>query len=477
MLPEAINSINSSYELYSHLQTKNIDSNQTPPRFAENKNFDKNFQGMFIYKPVYKNCTFRGSIFERPAGESSYFDVCRFYDCEFKNADFRYCDIEHSWFISEQKANVILNSNVSFGTFFNNNFIGTNIKGTPFREMIIDECIFKDCIFDSFGFERTIIKNTTFENIDMSKIVFRFCDFDNVKFKNVTIHILDLAKNFGLINELVTRGENIKIFYGQGNVVHLNEALSILPNLLGYYLAEKDYYYVINILAIEKQYDELQKVLPEAFSYVAHTKDFSALQDLCNLIVKLNVFNLNQRKDFYNIVTNKIKPNDLSNHQIRSYTYYLDNIKRILLENPNSFPTASITLYTDIVPEKIEDLTPLLVCIESNIRNLRANINPKIEISHHSPYEIIVRISEALPTLLIVCQMFYYAFGGVKTLKDIQSSRHEKTINKKRGKENSTKSNTKSNTKKEISLKFPGFEFHYSKECQSHVEEVEYLIS
>lgn len=474
MLPEAINSINSSYELFSHLQTKSIDSIQAPPRFAENRNFDDKFPGMFIYKPTYKNCTFRGSKFERPAGESSCFDICRFYDCEFENADFRYCDIENSWFISEAKTTVIFNSNFSFGTFFKNNFIGTNVKGTPFREMIIDSCTFKDCVFDSFGFERTIIKNTTFENIDMSKIVFRFCDFDNIVFKNVTIHILDLAKNFGLINELVLHGENIKIFYGQGNIITLKDALSILPNLLGYYLAEKDYYYVINILAMDNQYDELQKVLPDAFSYATQTKDFSTLQDLCNLIVKLNVFNSSQRKDFYSVITSKIKPNNFSNHQIRSYSYYLDNIKRILLENPNSYPTASITFYTDIDPEKIEDLTPLLICIESNIRNFQPNINPKIEISHHSPYEIIVRISEALPILLTVCQIFYYAFGGKKALKDIQSSRYEKTNNNRKGIKGDK---TKDSTKKQITIRFPGFEFHYSKECERHVDEMEYLIS
>lgn len=474
MLPELVNSVNASYELFSRLQTKSINSNQVPPRFAENKNFDEKFQGMFINKPEYKKCIFRNSKFERPAGESSCFDTCHFYNCEFIDADFRYCDIENSWFISENKISIISNSNFSFGTLFNTHFVNTHIQGTPFREMVIDNCFFNDCIFDSFGFERSIIKNTVFENIDMSKIVFRFCDFDNVTFKNVVIHILDLAKNFGLVNELINNGEKIKIFYGKDNYLTLEDALSLLPNLLGYYWAEKDYYYVINILALEKRYDELQNILPEAFNYVAQTKDFSTLQDLCNLIVKLNILSSDHRKKIYQIINDRIKPNDFSNHQIRSFTYYLDNIKRILLENPNAYPTASITLHTDIAPDKIEDLTPLLKCIESNIHRLQPNLNPKIEISHHSPYEIVVYISEVLPVLLSVCQVFYYAFGGAKSLKDISSSRYEKTANSKKG---INKGKTKGNTKKDISLKFGKFEFHYSEECENHIENVEYLIS
>lgn len=473
MLPEAFNAINSSYELFSYLQTKSIDASQAPPRFAEGENFDENFLGMFIYKPTYKNCTFRGSKFDRPAGESSCFDKCYFYDCEFKDADFRYCDIENTWFISEKKSNIIFNSNFSFGTFLNTKFINSYIKGTPFREMVINNCSFNDCVFDSFGFERTSIKNTNFENIDMSKIVFRFCDFDNVTFKNVVIHILDLAKNFGLISELILHGESVKIFYGQGKIITLKDALSILPNLLGYYLSEKDYYYVINILALENRFDEMKKVLPDAFNHTTQTKDFSALQDLCNLIVKLNIFNSDQRKEFYNIITNIAKPNDFSNHQIRSYTYYLNNIKSILIENPNAYPTANIIMYTDITPEKIEDLMPLLKCIESNIYRLRLDVNPKIEISHHSPYEIAVSISATLSTLLVVCQVFYYAFGGAKSLKDIASSRCEKASNNIK---ETSKNKTEKIKRRELSLKIRGFEFHYNEECKNHVEKIEYLI-
>lgn len=474
MLPDSVNSINKSYELFSHLQTRNIDSKQLPPRFAENEYFDDKFQGMFINKPVYKKCQFRNSRFERPAGESSYFDACSFYDCEFIDADFRYCDIENSRFISENKINLIKNSNFSFGTFFNTKFIKIHIEGTPIREMLIDNCCFSNCAFNSFGFERSTIKNTVFENIDMSKIVFRFCNFENVKFKNVIIHILDLAKNFGLVNELIHNGEKVKIFYGKNNFLELGDALLLLPNLLDYYRTEKDYYYVINILALEEKYNELQNILPEAFNYVTKIKDFSTLQDLCNLIVKLNILDSNQRKEIYQIINDKVKPNDFSNHQIRSFAYYIDNIKRILLENPHSYPTASITLYTNIVPEKIEDLMSLLKCIESNIHKFNSMLNPKIEISHHSPYEIVIFLSATMPILLDVCQIFYYAFGGAKELKDILSSRHEKASNSKYETIENKKNNKK---KKEISLKLGDFEFHYRNECENNVENVEYLIN
>ena len=62
----------------------------------------------------------------------------------------------------------------------------------------------------------------------------------------------------------------------------------------------------------------------------------------------------------------------------------------------------------------------------------------------------------------------------MKSLKDISSSRHEKTENTK---DCMPKEKTNKSSKKNISLKLGSFEFHYSKECESHIENVEYLIS
>lgn len=472
---DARNSIESSYKLFSSLQTGNFKSSKAPPKIAQDVDFDSTFPGMFINKPIYTNCRFIGSIFERPAGELSQFISCRLYDCKIINADFRYCDFEHTIFESKEETCSIQNSNLSYGTLINTHFIGVDISGTPFKEMIIDSCLFENCKFNSFGFERSIIKNCQFSNIDMSKIVFRFCDFENVKFKNVVIHILDLAKNYGLIGEL-KKGQDIKVFYGQNNYMTLDEAIRLLPNLLLYYLNEKEYYYVINILILEKRIEELWKVLPDAFEYELLCKDFATLQDLCSLIVKLNIFNQNQLKQLYDLITVKASPNELSRHQLKSYVSYLENIKNILLNNPNKLPTAHINILTNVIPGDIEKLIPLLKTIEYNISKSYPSIIPQIQISHHSPYNIEIIISALLPEVLTICQLFYYGFGGVKSLKDIISSRHEK-IDKKNTKKKLEPKSSKLSTSKKLSVKMGKFSFDYSRECEEIVESVEYLIT
>lgn len=477
---ESTNTLEYSRKLFFSLQTRSLGSIERPPKYAENASFDKNFPGMFVERPFYKNCKFVGSTFERPACESSQLISCVLYDCKINNADFRYCNFEHTVFESKDDLCYITNSNLSFGTLIDTKFIGIKIEGTPFKEMVIDNCIFDNCNFDSFGFERSTIKNCSFFDTDMSKIVFRFCDFENIKFRNVIIHILDLAKNYGLINELKKNGENIKIFYGQNNYVSLDEAIKLLPNLLMHYYDAKEYYYVINILMLENRYDELWSVLQEAFKYEIACNDYAVLQDLCTLTVKLNVFDNYKLKQLYEIITTRSSPNDLSRHQLKSYTSYMNNIKSILLENPNEFPTARIIISTNVMPGNIEKIAPLLNTIESNISNNFPTLNSKIQISHHSPYDIEIIISAVLPELLTVCQLFYYGFGGIKSLKDIISSRHEK-YNKGKTKQlddnKPSKKRTNKTGSKKISLKLGSFEFKYEKTCEEMVNSVEYIIT
>lgn len=467
-------SLSASYNLFSFLQT-NTHSNSTPPRYAKHEDFDSSFPGMFICKPKYEFCRFTESVFERPAGESTVLSHCGLYDCIIQDADFRFCDFEYTVFKTLNKKCIIKNSNLSYGTLFSSQFVGVDISGTPFREMVINTCTFKDCSFNSFGFERTVIQNCSFENIDMSRIVFRFCEFDNVVFKNVIIHILDLAKNYGLIDQLTNHGENVRIYYNHDRFMSLEEAVVLLPKLLPYYLDKQEYYYAINILMIEKKIEDIITLLPQAFTFNTKNKDFSSLQDLCSLVVKLNICNQEQRKELYHIITNQISANDLSYHELKSYVSYLENIKSILVDNPNGYPCAQLHFYTNIKPAEIEKTFLLIQEIEESIAVNYPSISPKIQISHHSPFEIEVFVSALLPDLLTICQLFYYAFGGVKSLKEIIDSRHEKI--KKAPKELPLQKNTVTKKNKKISVKIGKSKFEYSEECIEKVESMEYIIS
>ena len=94
--------------------------------------------------------------------------------------------------------------------------------------------------------EQSSIKDSTFENVDLRNVGVRYCTFENVDFKSVTFHILDLARNYGLI-QLLQKSENIKIAYENGKEMSLNEALPRLKALIPYYFETRQFYELLNV--------------------------------------------------------------------------------------------------------------------------------------------------------------------------------------------------------------------------------------
>ena len=78
--------------------------------------------------------------------------------------------------------------------------------------MQFEKTTFKNCMMKCSSIEQSSIKNCSFENVDFRNVGVRYCTFENVDFKSVTFHILDLARNYGLI-QLLQASENIKIAF------------------------------------------------------------------------------------------------------------------------------------------------------------------------------------------------------------------------------------------------------------------------
>jgi hypothetical protein len=73
----------------------------------------------------------------------------------------------------------------------------------------------------------------------------------------------------------------------------------------------------------------------------------------------------------------------------------------------------------------------------------------------------------------VICQIFYYSFGGLKSLNDLKNSKYGKATNK-------NKSDMKSNKKhreKHTQTTFALGPIHFSRETTSLVNSVEYYIT
>lgn len=479
-MPEYLDPIYSDYEQsfieFKSLITTNYDLDSYPPARAYKKDFGIEFPGGLIRKPQYIDCKFNCSHFDASDGMLSRFQNCRFLNCTLNNCDFRYCDINGTSFISKAEASIISSCNFSYGNFIDSEFIDTQFSGCSFRQMQFENTVFKNCQIKYSSIEQSIIRNCSFVDIDMSKVGVRYCIFEKVEFKNVTFHILDLARNYGLIQLLQKKPQEVSVSYGNENVMSLEDALPRLKKLIPYYQETKQFYEMLNVYAAYNGEKEIATLLPFAFKSVISDYDFATLQDLCTLIVKYNMFTGKQLRDFFSMIKQLIIPDNFPYYLRKSYNSYIENIKHILVDNPNGYPEANILLKTDIETLQDQDISGLLTAIEANIIETAPNVSSSIQFTKHSPYEILLVLWGTMPEILVLCQMFYYSLGGAKAYSDLKNSLKEKTKNHVKKKcVPEVNDNTRSTKRIELSVgKF--INFKYEKEYVKRVKSMEYTI-
>lgn len=463
-----------SLTLFKSFQPESLNMEILPPNKAEGKDFFSDFPGNLIQKPYYYKCRFYQSQFNSSNGAYTKLHCCSLFDCNLNNCDFRYSDFTKSTFENDKEQTIINSCNFSFSNFIGDIFRNVDFSGISFRQMLIEDSDFIDCTIENSSFEETSFNNCRFTNLDLRKVGIRFCEFVNCTFDNVIFPILDLASNIGLIPLFLSQKHENYISLGTQGTTNITEAIQMLHKLMPYYYKTHQYYQIVNILLVNNEQDRIWELLHEAFNYVIGVNDFPALLGICNLIVKLHIFDQNKLKLLYNRIVDSVKPEELPYHLLKSYLVYIKNIQNLLLDNPSQFPTAQLILSTDIDENARHYLIHIIDDIEATIQTVDTNISPMIQLTHHSPYEILVFMSAELPTLLQICQTFYYTFGGIKNLKDISGSRHEKTTNKQN---KDTINNTESKKTLNISLSFGLMSVNFHKETIDHVKSSEYFIA
>lgn len=479
-MEERINSCHLDYEQslreFKSLLTTEYKLDSYPPVLAENSTFGSDFPGALIRKPQYIKCTFVESTFNSSDGALSRFHRCRFNGCHLYNCDFRYSDILDDIFSSEHALSTIESCNFSFSNFVNSTFNKIQFSGCSFRQMQFENTHFNQCCMTFSSIEQSSFKNCTICDLDLSKVSVRYCSFENVEFENVTFHVLDLPRNYGLI-PLLLQSSGIAVAFGQNQRMSLQEALDRLNKLIPYYMETQQFYELINLHAITNNSSAILNILPRSFENVISRCDFAALQDLCELVVKYQFFSEVQLREFYALIKKLIIPNSYPHYLRKNYNSYIENIKHVLVDNPSGYPEAKILLKTNIETLDDADMPLLLTAIDTNIRDLAPDINTEIKLTHHSPYDVLIVLYGALPEILMVCQMFYYVLGGTKAYSEIKNSLNEKT-KKKTSLISPTDSKEDKKTVKRIELsvgKF--FSFKYEKEYSKRVESVEYTIN
>ncbi len=460
-----------SFREFKSLLTTNYELDSYPPVLAENTTFGSEFPGALIRKPQYSKCTFVRSTFNAADGAFSKLHHCRFYDCKLNNCDFRYTDLFADIICSKHTISTIESCNFSFSNFIDSTFTQIQFSGCSFRQMQFENIHFNQCSMQYSSIEQSSFKNCSIRDLDLSKVSVRYCSFENV-----TFHILDLARNYGLI-PLLLQSTGVVVAFGNNQTASLQEAIGRLSKLIPYYIETQQYYELLNLYAVTNNSVAILNILPHAFESVISRCDFAALQDLCELVVKYRICTEIQLREFYTLIKHLISPNNYPHYLRKSYNLYFENIKHLLVDNPYGYPEAKILLKTNIETLEDTDMSKLLTAIETNIRELAPSVDAEIQLTHHSPYDVLVVLYGALPELLKVCQMFYYVLGGAKSYSEIKNSLSERA-QKKKSPPSPTNAKEDEESVKRVELSLGKlFSFKYEKEYSKRVESIEYIVN
>ena len=465
-----------SFRAFKALLTTDYKIEAYPPAVAENQTFGKDFPGALIRKPQYNNCIFVESRFESSDGALSRFHDCKFNGCLLDNCDLRYCDILRSDFQAVPQESTITSCNFSFGNFVDSHFLYTCFSGCSFRQVQFEGTSFDHCKMQHCSIEQSSIKDCRFRDLDLRRTGVRYCIFENTTFEDVTFHILDLPRNYGLIQQLQKSDRPVSVAYKNDETMSLDEAIRYLRSLIPYYLERNQFFELINVYATYEEHEEILNLLPLAFENAVTACDFAALQDLCSLVVKLKICTDKQLREFYTLIKQLIIPDKFPHYLRKNYNTYIENIKYILVDNPHDQPEADILLKTNIDSLDDGDMLRLLGSIEENVMELAPAVDSTIHLTHHSPYDIVITLIGAMPDILRICQTFYYCLGGMKAFSDLRKSKKEKTIKNVEIRQSGCEKSDQEVAKRiELSVGRV-FSFKYEKDFIKRVESLEYIV-
>lgn len=313
--------------------------------------------GSIFIDVIFQNTNLKGSNFQ-----NSTFDRCRFDDCELDGSN-----MGASYFNDTQWTHCPIGRyNISNSYFKNCEFIET-VPGN-----------LADSVLDSVSFESVRIANTNIE----------FSSFRSISTKDSVLAFSQLPYVFNGLQYIFETSDNIRISskINSQNSISVQEYADVLHDMVIFYSYNKEYFPLANILLAFQNYEESLSVLLRGVMSATYQRDFRMCKYYCKLLTENGHFNANTLSDFYQKLYLAAPMQSLSEPQYYQYRQHMPDIREMLLENPENYPHASLSLVTEINASDSENIVFLLEVLD-NLLHLRCSsiINQSISIAHNSP--------------------------------------------------------------------------------------------
>lgn len=353
----------------------------------------------------------------------SYFSEVIYSDTKFDESNMQYCQYIHN----EMRNVDIHSSNLSYSNFFNTTFDNVKFMGSTVSEILFEQCIFKDCLFTSSMLENTIFMQCTFYNVMFVNTNVEYMEFKNCKFSNVSLPMAQVPYVFGLFQSMEISDNDIKLS-ADGKIVHLNEYKSLKDALIIYYTSISEYFPLANIYLASGEFDIAYDYITMGMQKAIIQRNFRMLKFFCKQAKQKNIFSYNKLKELYVKIEKYSAEQKFNIYEQRSFIYNIGEIRSILLDNMDDFPTARIALQTNIDSSESEKIIQAIEYIDTAVNESCTQKISHIEYHHNSDANFIIQISASYVEIILLVNTLVMLSGNIIDSVQKKIINHQKII-------------------------------------------------
>lgn len=371
----------------------------------------------------YKNASLKRSTlidskicnvnFGNAALTSSFFSGVEFFDSMFDESNMQYCQfVESEW-----KKSKILSTNLSYSNFYNVTFKSVTFKGSTVSEILFDNCTFEDCIFISSMLENTTFLCCTFKNVEFTNSNIEYMELKNCHIAHLCLPLSQFPYIFGLSQNAYKNGNNIMLSTDKDRIT-LNEYLDLKESLIIFFASVNEYFPLANIQLAENNANAAFNSIISGIRRAVIQRNFRMLKFFCKLAKQGNIFPYKSLRKLYMLIEQYATEQEFDIYEKRSFIYNIGEIRSMLLDSFDNYPTARITMQTNIDIKESEKVIQFIEYIDSIITNLCTQKISHIEIHHNSDCNFVAYLCAHYSEIIFVIYLLL-SFSN-QTINNIQ---------------------------------------------------------
>lgn len=352
-----------------------------------------------------KDTTFNNCSFEATAGTGSKFSNTEFSMCDFSGSNFQDCYFNACKFNNKT---LIEGANFSNSVFIDSVFKNIIITRSTFFDCRFENCVFDSCKIFSDTTESSVLYNCKINDTNLAHLNIEYMQVKSVCLNDVTLPPYQVAYIIGAPSALINYSEKVDI-YTDKETISCEKYCNLYEDMCMYYLEQKEYFPLANLLIALNRNNEAYEYIKLGIEKSCDYFDFRMLKHFCRLACFSEVFDSQQLKNLYTLITQLSYTSSWDLNTLHSYMLHIGAIREILLNSSrDDKQCVEVLIKTDIDKDDLKLINELYNKISVIIREKCSSQHIDfIELRHNSPYELLVTCIDSLPEILTFLSTLY----------------------------------------------------------------------